>query len=136
MGRWISLAVITLLVIGLTLTGCESAATRDEAEIRASVEADITEIMSDIDAATERDPSIGLSSNPYDYIGISPAFGRLVARGEQALNAIASEIESSPESGLREYLLAIAGQNIEGDDATSGSWSTGKEWAQSYRARE
>jgi len=76
-----------------------------------------------------------MSSNPYDYVGISPAFERLVGRGEPALEATASEIEASKENGLREYLLAIARQRILGGDEPNQAWATGKEWAALYRSQ-
>jgi hypothetical protein len=103
--------------------------------MRALVHSDISHVMSDIDAAGKTDPGIMMSSNPFTYTRVSPYFARLVARGEPALDAIAEEIEASPEDGLREYLLAIAGQTIAGDIKRDASWSTGKGWALYYRSR-
>ncbi len=108
--------------------------------IRAKVSADIDRIMADIKAAEKRGDvvdgvPVGQSSNPYDYVGISPAFTKLVALGKPALPAIAAEIEASDQNGLREYLLAAAGAQIDGDTPGSGAqtWSTGKEWARQYQ---
>jgi len=98
-------------------------------EMRAAVRGDITQVMADIKAA-----EVGASSNPYDYVGISPAFELLIARGQPALDAIASEIETSPDNGLREYLLAIAGSRINGESESQKTWSDGKMWAASYRS--
>ena len=96
--------------------------------------------MADIKAALQRGDvvdgvPVGQSSNPYDYVGISPVFIKLVALGKPAVAAIAAEIESSDENGLREYLLAAAGAQIDGDTPGSGAptWSDGKEWARQYR---
>ena len=109
-------------------------------DIGAKVSADIDRIMADIKAAEKRGDvvdgvPVGQSSNPYDYVGISPAFTRLVALGTPALPAIAAEIEASDQNGLREYLLAAAGAQIDGDTPGSGAqtWSTGKEWARQYQ---
>jgi hypothetical protein len=109
-------------------------------DIRAKVSADIDRIMADIKAAEQRGDvvdgvPVGQSSNPYDYVGISPAFTRLVALGKPALPAIAAEIEAGDQDGLREYLLAAAGAQIDGDTPGSGAqtWSTGKEWARQYQ---
>jgi hypothetical protein len=106
------------------------------AALRAEVHADIRRIMTDIKAAEKRGDVIdgvpvGQSSNPYDYVGISPAFTGLVALGKPALPAIVAEIKASDNDGLREYLLAAAGAQISGDTPGSGSqtWSSGKEWA-------
>jgi len=106
-----------------------------------AVHADIGQIMADIDAAEKRGDlidsvAVGTSSNPYDYVGISPVFVQLVALGKPALPAIAAEIESGKDNGLREYLLAAAGAQIAGDVPGNGAqtWESGKEWARQYRA--
>ena len=110
------------------------------AAMRATVRAAAARIMSDIGAAEKRGDvvdgvPVGQSSNPYDYVGISPVFTKLVALGKPALPAIVATIESSSHDGLREYLLAAAGAQIDGDVPSGGqSWSTGKEWALQYRA--
>jgi len=127
-------AVLALIVLVLLATACATSPGETSAGMRQSVRSDIAEIMSDIDDAMKSDPSVGLSSNPYDYVGVSPSFARLVGRGEPALAAIASEIEVSSENGLREYLLAIAGQRILGEEKQDGAWATGKEWAALYRS--
>jgi len=108
--------------------------------LRQTVHADIGRIMADIKAAEQRGDvvdgvRVGVSSNPYDYVGVSPVFVKLVALGKQALPAIAAEIEASHQNGLREYLLAAAGAQISGDTPGSGgqSWEDGKEWARQYR---
>jgi hypothetical protein len=113
----------------------------DSAALRQAVRAHIRQIMSDIDAAEERGDvvdgvPVGSSSNPYDYVGISPAFRQLVSLGPPALPAIVAEIESSEHDGLREYLLAAAGAMIDGDVPSAGgqTWDHGKQWARQYRA--
>ena len=68
--------------------------------LRATVRADIDRIMADIKAAEQRGDvvdgvPVGQSSNPYDYVGISPVFTKLVALGKPALPAIVAEIEAS-----------------------------------------
>jgi hypothetical protein len=136
--RLIRLIVTVLLSIALVSSlGCVNTAPEvDREEMRAYVRSDIAQVMSDIGAAEKANPEIALSSNPFTYAKISPALDRLVARGEPALESIAEEIEDSPENGLREYLLAIAGQRIMGAEKTVGTWSTAKEWAQYYRTAE
>jgi hypothetical protein len=127
--------LLMLFPIAALLVGCTGAQDSSSNEMRAVVHADMNEVMSDVDAAMKSDPAVGMSSHPYDYVGISPAFERLVGRGEPALEAIASEIEASEENGLREYLLAIAGQRILGGDEPNQAWATGKEWAALYRSQ-
>ena len=110
-----------------------------DAALREQVRADIRRIMADIKAAEQRGDvvdgvPVGQSDNPYDYVGISPVFTKLVALGRPAVPAIVAEIEASDHDGLREYLLAAAGAQISGDTPGDGqSWSTGKEWASQFR---
>ena len=110
-----------------------------EQSLRAEVHAFAARMMADIKAAEDRGDVIdgvpvGQSSNPYDYVGVSPVFVKIVALEEPAVPAIAAEIEASDHDGLREYLLAAAGAQISGDTPGDGqSWSTGKEWARQYR---
>jgi hypothetical protein len=129
-------AVTLLLALLTTSAACASNTTVDAEKMRANVRGDIAQVMTDIAAAEEADPSIALSSNPFTYAEKSPALDRLVARGTPALESVVSEIEDSPENGLREYLLAIAGQRILGGEKIKGAWSTGKEWAGYYRANK
>ena len=109
-------------------------------DIGAKVSANIDRMMADIKAAEKRGDvvdgvPVGQSSNPYDYVGVSPAFTKLVALGRPALPAIAAAIAASDQDGLREYLLAAAGAQIDGDTPGSGAqtWSTGKEWARQFQ---
>ena len=128
-------AVLALTVVVMLVTACAKSPGETSDGMRQSVRSDVAEIMSDVDAAMKSELAGASSSNPYDYVGISPAFERLVGRGEPALEAIASEIEASEENGLREYLLAIAGQRILGGDEPNQAWATGKEWASLYRSQ-
>ena len=134
--RFAHLIAIAMLAIALTCVGCNNATGVNRQEMRKLVHNDITQVMGDIARAEESSPTIGLSSNPFTYAEISPALGRLVVRGKPALDAIADEIESSEEDGLREYLLAIAGHRIMGEVKPDEFWSTGKGWARYYRAQK
>ena len=129
-------ALLLLLATALAVPACGDGGGSADEDMRAAVRADITQIMSDIGEASAQDPAIAASSNPYDYVGISPAFDRLVARGEPALDAIATVIEASADNGLREYLLAIAGERILRADEGATAWETGKEWAALFRSRQ
>jgi hypothetical protein len=114
--------------------------TAEATAMREKVRSLIDRMMADIDAAEKRGDvvdgvPVGQSSNPYDYVGVSPAYVQLVALGTPALPAIVAEIESSSHNGLREYLLAAAGAQIDGDIPSDGqSWESGKDWARQYRA--
>lgn len=128
--RLVRYALLVSMSIVMLLAGCaETQPTPSDAMLE-SVRADIDQVMADIEA----DPDVGASSNPWDYVGVSPTFPRLIARGEPALEAIALEIEGSEENGLREYLLAMAGNSILGKDRQYGDWDNAKGWLALYRA--
>jgi hypothetical protein len=128
-------AVIVLIALGGGIAACTPSAKSADPQMRKLVQADIAQVMRDIDRAAETSPGIGTSSNPFTYVGISPALPRLVSRGTPALEPIAAEIEASKEDGLREYLLAIAGQQILDLPAQDSLVASGKEWARWYRSR-
>jgi len=110
--------------------GAQAVASQEgTAAIQRAVAADADQIMADIAAS-----AVQTSSNPFDYVGVSPRFKVLVARGTPAVEAIAREIETSKDNGLREYLLAIAATQILGESDANKGWSTGKEWAIQYRS--
>jgi len=135
--RFAHLITVAMLAIAVAASaGCSNATGVSQQEMRKLVQGDITQVMNDISRAEESSPTIGLSSNPFTYAEISPALDRLVARGKPALDAIADEVESSADDGLREYLLAIAGQRIMDEVKPDGLWSTGKGWARYYRAQK
>lgn len=74
-------------------------------------------------------------SNPYAFVRNSKDYDNLVGLGSAALPVIERKIVESEDSGLREYLLAIAAEDIakvdlKGDDYR---WSKGKEWPREWR---
>lgn len=71
-----------LLAMAALLAGCKGAQDSSSNEMRAVVHADMNEVMSDIDAAMKNDPAVGMSSNPYDYVGISSAVWPIVTRSQ------------------------------------------------------
>ncbi len=95
-----------------------------------AVHADALQMKADIEAASAR--GVAVPSNPYEAVGFTHTFDRLVARGPAALDAIATEIETMPNDDLYAYMLAIAAEQIPG----GGDWEikSGKEWAAQYRS--
>jgi hypothetical protein len=128
-------ALMVLIALGGGLAACTTGPKSADPQMRKLVQADIAQVMRDIDHAAESSPGIGMSSNPFTYVGISAALPRLVSRGAPALEPITAEIEASKEDGLREYLLAIAGQQILNLPAQDSLVASGKEWARWYRSR-
>ena len=124
--------MLVIAVCPLTLlAGCGNTQSASSTEMRSLVRSDIAEVMADIDADQT---GVQMSSNPWDYVAVSPAWRRLVDRGPDALDAIAVEIEESEHSGLREYLLAMAGNSILGPNDRI-SFSTARQWVAQYRSQ-
>ncbi len=69
------------------------------------------------------------SSNPYDYID-SDYYRSIVGLGPAALTHIRKMILESDQKGLREYLLAIAAEEIAKVDLKGDTfaWANAKEW--------
>lgn len=73
-------------------------------------------------------------SNPYAYTE-NEQFDKIVDYGDKALDYLIDELENSPNNGLREYIIAIACNDILGWEMQEKNWSTGKEWYQYYLDR-
>ena len=132
--RGLLYAGAVLLVVGVGIAAMllsEEPATGTAAE----VDHHIAAVMDDIAARSMADPDSVMSSNPYDYAA-GGEFEQMVALGTPALPVIEQRIAASGESGLREYLLAIAAERIAKVDLKGGvgAWQTGKEWPARWRA--
>ncbi|EFM09648.1 conserved hypothetical protein [Paenibacillus curdlanolyticus YK9] len=85
----------------------------------------------------ENKTALSFSSNPYDYIKGSVEFQNIIALGNDALPVLEQKIDESPGSGLNDYLLSIAAEEISkvslkrtGDS----SWSTGDEFSVKWKS--
>lgn len=95
-----------------------------------NVNTNMNMMMEEIDAMIENSDESMMSSNPYDYID-NQYFDNIISRGISALPTITEEIASSESSGLREYILAIAAEEITATHLNKENvynWSNGKEW--------
>jgi len=92
----------------------------------------ISDMMNKIDTGDNLDLETKLSSNPYDYAKNNEYFNKIVAMGYPVLSLIEDHINTSPDNGLKEYLLAIAMEEIAKVDLKTDEagnmykWETGK----------
>ena len=92
----------------------------------------INNMMDKIEKGANSDLNTQLSSNPYDYAKDNEYFQNIVDMGYPALSLIEETISKSQNNGLREYLLAIAAEeiakvNLKTDDAGNNyQWETAK----------
>lgn len=82
----------------------------------------------------EQNKEYFFSSNPYDYIEGNESFDNIVKLGIEALEPIRKKIDESDENGLKEYILAIAGERIAKVDLKKDSfnWTNGKAWVKEW----
>lgn len=95
-----------------------------------NVHSNINTMMEEINTMIENSDETMMSSNPYDYID-NQYFDNLINGGISMLPAITDQIASSESNGLREYILAIAAEEISKtylNQENVYNWSNGKEW--------
>ena len=124
----LGILIVAMLVVCVFCIGLLS--TKVHASEAYNVNMNINMMMEEFDAMIENSDENMLSSNPYDYID-NQYFDNIINRGISALPTITEEIESSENSGLREYMLAIAVEEITNTHLNKENvynWSNGKEW--------
>lgn len=98
--------------------------------VAAQVNNNIDSLMDGIEKSLTENPKNLMSSSPYTYVKNNKYFDAIVDLGPDALPIIEKTISDSPKNGLKEYILAIAGEkiakvNLKGD---SVRWGTAKQW--------
>ncbi len=95
-----------------------------------NVNTNMNMMMEEINTMIKNADENMMSSNPYDYID-NQYFDNITNRGISALPIITKQIASSESNGLREYILAIAAEEISNTHLNQENvynWSNGKEW--------
>jgi hypothetical protein len=94
------------------------------------IDKNITAIMDEIERMAKENPNKASSSNPYKYIAGNADYKNIVKLGSAALPAIDEKIKTSQENGLREYILALAAEEIAKVDLKGDNfgWSNAKQW--------
>lgn len=124
--------VVAMLLICLVCVG--TLTTKVLASDEYIVNSNVNAMMSEINTMIDNKDTAMESSNPYDYIQ-NDYFNNIVERGIGALPVLTSELDSSSENGLKEYILAIAIEEITEtnmNEDTVNAWSNGKEWAEEW----
>jgi len=102
--------------------------------IPGQINRNINAIMHDVDRMATEDPSKAMSSNPYTYIEGNANYRNIVNLGSSALPVLVDMIKNSKENGLREYILAIAVEEIAKVDLKGDNfgWSNAKEFVRAW----
>ncbi|APO44742.1 hypothetical protein BS614_12525 [Paenibacillus xylanexedens] len=108
----------------LTVAAC-SIRTEDQA-LTASIESNLQQMVSD--------PVLLTSSNPNDYIaGNREAYDDILNTGEEGLHLLLQQLESSPDNGLKEWIMAQASTEMLGELNPVEAWHSGKDWLRQYK---
>ncbi|WP_340019835.1 hypothetical protein [Paenibacillus sp. FSL H3-0457] len=108
----------------LTVAAC-SIRTEDQA-LTASIESNLQQMVSD--------PVLLTSSNPNDYIaGNREAYDDILNTGEEGLHLLLQQLESSPDNGLKEWIMAQASTELLGELNPVEAWHSGKDWLRQYK---
>jgi len=93
----------------------------------------VDSLIKQLDREIAKAPS-GLTSNPYDYARSSPAFHQFSLLHRDAIPVLAARIGRSRQNGLREYLWALAAENLRSDNGAKDriSFSSAGDWLQQY----
>jgi hypothetical protein len=101
------------------------------ANVGTEIDNRLAAIESSIDEGIKKDPKLGLSSNPYDYIRNDENFNAIVALKSDALPALQAKLSKSTENALPEYIMAIAIERISKTDlkkSPTDYWASGKDF--------
>ncbi|SDL85461.1 hypothetical protein SAMN05428961_107158 [Paenibacillus sp. OK060] len=76
------------------------------------------------------------SSNPGDYIAANTeAYAQILDTGEEGLNVLIQQLESSSNDGLKEWLMAQTSTELLGERNPVERWQSGKDWLRQYKMK-
>jgi hypothetical protein len=102
----------------------------------ASIEKQVDNSFASINAKINKQIALrtATSSNPYDYVRDNPDFENIIVLGSDALPSLQNKLLNNPDSGLHEYILAIAIETIAKVDLKKNE-STMWESAKMFKAK-
>lgn len=91
-------------------------------------------MLEEIDEIIADKTDLSYSSNPYDYIKNNKYYNNILNLGIDALPIVVDELKESDESGLKEFILALAIEDISGIQisTTEGEWKDSDEFLDKY----
>lgn len=95
----------------------------------------INKLAEGIQKELEKHSDLSYSSNPYDYINNNEYYENIINMKTDALPLLMERLENSEESGLMEYIMSIAIEEISGVNIENleGEWSSGQEFLEKYQ---
>lgn len=124
--------LVTILALSTFLI-CTTFKTTKVSAVEYDLNKNINSFINTISEEIDKNPELRYNSNPYVLIKndkAKPYYDKIVQLGPNALPYIIQTIENSNKNGLREYILAAAGEDISKIYLKRGQfkWSNGKEW--------
>ena len=94
----------------------------------------LLDMVNQIMQPTPAEPNLGLSSNPYDYIGAHrETYDKLVAGGSRISDFFIMQLQSADTFGLDKYIMAEVCSEITGVGKDKAQpWISAKEWLALY----
>ncbi|CAM3390935.1 hypothetical protein PALU110988_20045 [Paenibacillus lupini] len=122
-------ATITALLISLH----EST---DASSFERAINANIAAIETNLENELNDGTKLALSSSPYDYTEAYKEYDNIVSLGNDALPYIEEIIDASPGSGLVDYMLSLAVEEIAKVDLKKSNfqWSTGDSFSRTWKS--
>jgi len=114
------LSVCTVLMVAACSTRTE------EQVLSATIESKLQQMV--------RNPVLLTSSNPNDYIaGNLEVYEDILNTGEEGMHLLLQQLESSPDNGLKEWIMAQASTELLGEHNPVEAWHSGKDWLRKYK---
>ena len=129
--KFIALLSVVCLIVVTLLTSTTS---RANASIASKIDQNMLSIMDDVSKLATQDPQAAMNSNPYSYID-NANYKSIIDLGSEALPILVDRIDQSKKNGLKEYILAIATEEISKVDLKKDrwEWSTAKEFTKVWK---
>ncbi|KOY16905.1 hypothetical protein [Paenibacillus xylanivorans] len=114
-----------LLCVAWMLVACSNQA--ESQDVTSKIESNLQQILNGPEM-------ILTSSNPGDYIGANTeAYVQILDTGEEGLNVLIQQLESSANDGLKEWVMAQASVELLGTHNPVENWQSGKDWLRQYK---
>ncbi|MDK8183278.1 hypothetical protein [Paenibacillus sp. UMB4589-SE434] len=136
--RYRLITIIVVCSVSLILTAFFLLVRQVDASIEQIIDQKLDQIMAighDNNGSASALPTT-LHSNPYDYTRNSVPFSHILKLGHAALPILQDKLSANKENGLKQYIIAIAIEDIAQvklKSTSSASWDTGKEFLTEWR---
>ncbi|XOI97420.1 hypothetical protein ACMX2M_15965 [Paenibacillus polymyxa] len=118
--------ILGLLSVCTALTVAACSTQTEEQVLSATIESNLKQMVSN--------PVLLTSSNPNDYIaGNREAYQDILNTGEAGRLLLLRQLESSPDNGLKEWIMAQASTELLGEHNPVETWHSGKDWLNQYK---